>query len=414
VFERHLEQRLLTALGDGAAVFLGGARQCGKSTLVQALATRRGARYVTLDDAGMLSAARADPRGFLAGLRTPIVIDEVQACPELFPAIKMEVDRDRAFGRFLLTGSANALVVPEMSRSLVGRVELLALRTLSQGEIEAVREGFVDWLFSADPPARSYPDCEDIATRVTRGGYPEAVSRRSPERRTAWFDAYVTTILQRDVRDLANVDGLHHLPQLLRLIAARVASLVNLSELARALAIPQTTLKRYVALLEAVYLVHRLPAWSANLGKRFTRSPKLFLFDSGLAANLQGVDASGWRDPATRRGPLLENFVFGELEKQLGWSRVRARLLHFRTHGGEEIDFLLEDPQGRVVGVEVKASATLSASDAAPLRQLARELGDRFVRGVLLYVGSEVIPCDHHVHALPVSAMWSTPARTRG
>lgn len=412
MFERHLEQVLRAALSDSPAVFLGGARQCGKSTLVQRIAaSQRTRRYVTLDDAGMLSAARSDPRGFLAALRTPVVIDEVQACPELFPAIKMEIDRDRAAGRFLLTGSANALVVPEMSRSLVGRVELLALRTLSGGEIEGVREGFVDWLFSSAPPARSYPSCADIPTRVTVGGYPEVVARRTPERRAAWFDAYVTTILQRDVRDLANVDGLHHLPQLLRLIAARVASLANLAEISRALAVPQTTLKRYVALLEAVYLVHRLPAWSANLGKRFARSPKLFLLDSGLAAHLQGIDVSGWREPATRRGSLLENFVFGEIDKLLGWSRVRARLFHFRTHGGEEIDFLLEDASGRVVGIEVKASATLSAADASPLRRLARELGDRFVRGVVLYLGSEEIPFDRHVHALPVSALWCAGAR---
>ena len=163
----------------------------------------------------------------------------------------------------------------------------------------------------------------------------------------------------------------------------------------------------------AVFLVHRLPAWSTNLGKRFTRSPKLFLLDSGLAAHLQGVDASAWREPATRRGPLLENFVFCELEKQLGWSRTRARLHHFRSHAGEEVDFILEDRKGRVVGIEVKASATLSAADAAPLRKLAGELGDRFVRGVVLYPGSESIPFDRRLHALPVSALWSTRERAQ-
>ena len=409
MYERHLEPRILEALSDTAAVFLGGARQCGKSTLVKALAARRSARYVTLDDVGTLSAARADPPGFLAGFGSPLVIDEVQACPGLFPALKSEIDRDRTPGRFLLTGSANALVVPEMSRSLVGRVELLALRTLSQGELEARRESCIDWLFSREPPAHSYEPCADLARRVTTGGYPEAVSRRNQERRAPWFDGYVTTILQRDVRDLADVDGLEHLPQLLRLVAARTSSLANLSEIARALAIPQTTLRRYFALLEAVFLIHRLPAWSTNLGKRLARSPKLHFLDTGLAAHLQGVDAHSWNEPATRRGALLENFVFSELEKQLGWNSVRARLFHYRSHSGEEIDLILEDPRGRIVGIEVKASNTISASDAAPLRKLAGELGDRFVRGVVLYCGSGVVPFDRHVHALPISALWSNP-----
>lgn len=407
MFERHLAARLSAALEDSPVVFVHGARQCGKSTLVQSVSTRRKARYVTLDEAGTLSAARADPQGFLAGLETPVVIDEVQACPALLPAIKVAVDRRREPGRYLLTGSANALVVPELSRSLVGRVELLSLRTLSQGEIAGTTDGFVDWLFSSDPVPASFPKVADIGARVVAGGYPEVIARRSSERRVAWFEAYVTTILQRDVRDLADVEGLHQLPQLLRLLAARSASIVNFSEISRALALPQTTLKRYFALLEAVFLIQRLPAWSTNLGKRFARSPKLFVLDSGLAAHLQGIDGAAWKEPATRRGPLLENFVFSEIEKQLGWNSVRARLHHYRAHEGDEIDFILEDPRGRVVGVEVKASATPSASDAAPLRKLAQELGSRFVRGVVLHCGTEVVPFDRRVHALPVSALWS-------
>lgn len=404
---RHLEPRIDAALEDSPAVFLQGARQCGKSTLVQELARRRGLAYVTLDDAGLLAAARSDPQGFIAGFAEPVVIDEVQAAPMLFPAIKAAIDRKRAPGKFLLTGSANALVVPELSRSLVGRVELLTLRTLSQGELVGDVETFVDALFTETAPRAKSAELGDLAARVTIGGYPEVVARKTKERRAAWFDAYVTTILQRDVRDLANVEGLHHLPQLLRLVAARTASMVNFAELSRALAVPQTTLKRYFALLEAVFLVQRVPAWSTNLGKRFTRSPKLFLLDSGLAAHLQGVDAGSWKEPATRRGALLENFVFGELEKQLGWSTVRAQLYHFRSHAGEEVDFVLEDPKGRVVGVEVKASATLSSSDAAPLKKLSKELGARFVRGVVLYSGDAVVPFDKNVHGVPVSALWT-------
>lgn len=407
MFARHLEPRIDAALGDSPAVFLQGARQCGKSTLVQALAERRRLAYVTLDDAGALAAARSDPQGFVAGFDVPVVIDEVQAAPMLFPAIKAAVDRNRTPGRFLLAGSANAFVVPELSRSLVGRVELLSLWTLSQGELEGVAGSFVDALFAGAAPSGKYAPLRDLAGRVTTGGYPEAVARKTAERRAAWFDEYVSTILQRDVRDLAIVEGLHHLPQLLRLVAARASSMVNFAELSRALAVPQTSLKRYFALLEAVFLVQRVPAWSTNLEKRFARSPKLFVPDSGLAAHLQGVDAASWTEPATRRGALLENFVFGELEEQLGWSAVRAQLHHFRSHAGEEVDFVLEEPKGRIVGVEVKASSTLSSSDAAPLKKLSKELGKRFVRGVVLYAGADVIPFDRNVHGVPVSALWS-------
>lgn len=409
MFERFLLGRAAAALADTPVVFIQGARQTGKSTLVRALLANVGdARYVTFDDLTVLSAARADPNGFVAGLGASAAIDEVQACPEVFNAIKLAVDRDRRAGRFLLTGSANAMVVPELARALAGRVDLLTLRGLSQGELAGSREDFVDWLFADTPPR---PDLEGVAnlpSRIAFGGYPEVVSRRGAERRAAWFDSYLTTLLQRDVRDLAQIEGLGQLPDLLRLCAARSGSVMNHAEFSRTLGLPQTTLKRYLALLEAVFLVQRVPAWSANLGKRLVRSPKLYLLDTGLACHLQGVALDGWEDPQTRRGPLVENFVFAELDKQLGWANVRAKLHHYRSHGGDEVDFVLEDPRGRVAAIEVKASSTASASDAAPIRKLKDELGERFVRGVLLYTGREVVPFARNVHALPISALWSS------
>jgi predicted AAA+ superfamily ATPase len=292
-------------------------------------------------------------------------------------------------------------------------VDLVTLHGLSQGEIAGRREGFVDWAFSDAGAPIGIESPRNLAARIATGGFPEAVARRTEERRAAWFESYVATLLQRDVRDLAQVDALAALPQLLRLCAARASGLLNLSEFARAVALPQTTLKRYFALLEAVFLVHRLPAWHANLGKRLVRSPKIFLHDSGLACHLQGVDAAAWDDPTTRRGALLENFVFGELERQLGWSSVRSTLHHYRSHSGDEVDFLLEDTKGRVVGIEVKAGATPGSPDVAPLRKLAGELGARFARGVLLTQGSESVSFDARIHALPISALWSIAAPSR-
>lgn len=408
MFARHLSPNLLEALSDSPVVFLNGARQTGKSTLSQELSTGgHPARYLTLDDMGVRSAAKNDPQGFLAGLDGPVILDEVQRAPELFLPLKAEVDRNRKPGRFFLTGSASALVLPQLSESLAGRMEILTLWPLSQGEIEATREGFIDALFGPEtlPPSwRPLPPM-DLWERVTRGGYPEPLSRPRPERRRAWVDSYLATIIERDVRDLANIEGLTQLPRLLHLLAARTASLMNYAELSRSMGLPQSTLKRYLALLEATFLVRRLPPWSGNLGKRLVKAPKLFLNDTGLASGLLAIDAARLGADGALSGPLLETFVMAELTKQSGWSKTRPRMYHFRTQAGHEVDFVLEDAQGRCVGVEVKAGA-VGTGDFKGLKALEEALGDRFVRGVILSTGRETIPFAKNMHALPINALW--------
>lgn len=408
MFARYLAPAILEALSDSPVVFLNGARQTGKSTLAQKLALGpHPARYMTFDDLGVLAAAKNDPQGFLAGIDGPVILDEIQRAPELFLPIKAEVDRDRRPGRFLLTGSASALVLPELSQALAGRMEILTLQPLSQGEVEGVREGFIDALFdpAADfPPFKPSPR-EELWERVARGGYPEPFGRARPERRRAWVDSYITTIIERDVRDLANIDGLAQLPRLLRLLAARSASLMNYAELSRSMGLPQSTLKRYLALLEAAFLAQRLPPWSGNLGKRLVKAPKAFLNDSGLAANLLGADAPRLGADAALSGPLLETFVMGELAKQAGWSKTRPRLHYFRTEAGSEVDFVLEDARGRCVGIEVKAGSA-DAGDFKGLRTLRDALGSKFARGVVLCAGRETVPFSGNMHALPVDALW--------
>ncbi len=372
----------------------------------------RDARYLTLDEAGVLAAAEADPAGFLAGLEGPVILDEVQRSPGLFPAIKAEVDRDRRPGRYLLTGSANVLLLPRLSESLAGRMEIQTLWPLTQGEMEGAEEGFVDALFSADPlpiPEEPY-GTPVLYERLLRGGYPEVVGRSSEARRRAWFGSYVTTILQRDVRDLSNIEGLTELPRLLSLLAARSASLANYAELSRSASMPQSTLKRYVSLLEATFLIKTLPAWSSNLGKRLVRSPKLLLCDTGLISSLQGLNAERLASDPVLVGPLLENFVAMEIQKQSTWSATQPRLFHFRTQTGQEVDIVLEDASGQVVGVEVKASATVGARDFRGLRALAEASGNRFRRGVVLYTGKTDVPFGESLHALPVSSLWETTA----
>lgn len=409
MIRRNLLPTLEAALADTPAVYLAGPRQAGKTTLAQQLTHRRRSRpYFTLDDPTVLGAARSDPSGFLEGLAGNVILDEVQRAPELFLPLKASIDRARTPGRFLLTGSADVLVVPQVASALAGRVELLTLWPFSQGEIEGRIETFVDAVFSAGPLPNPGPPIsrKDLVEAVVRGGFPEARTRAAPDRREAWFRSYLETLLQRDVRDLAAVEGLTALPHLLALLTARTGGLLNAADLARAAALPQTTVKRYLALLEGVFLVRRLSAWSGGQTARLVKAPKTYAVDSGLAAHLAGADASSLQDRPERFGPLLETFVVAEVIKQVSWSRLRPTVHHYRTHTGQEVDLVLEDRRGRVVGLEVKAASTIGPPDFRGLQALAAVAGDRFVRGVVLHVGQGAVPFGPNLHALPVSALW--------
>jgi len=390
-------------------VLLQGARQTGKSTLAESLAEGEyPARYLTFDDAALLATARHDPAGFVAGLHEPVVLDDIQHAPELFPTLKARADRDRRPGRFLLTSSANVTLLPRFSESLSGRMKTFTLWPLSQGEIEERMESFVDVVFSATLPPlmEGLPDRSELVRRMLRGGYPEALMQSAESRRNVWFSSYLTTLLHRDVRDLANIEGLTALPRLLAVLAARIMALTNFAELSRSISLPLSTLKRYMALLETTFLVQMLPAWSGKGGKRLVKAPRLLLGDTGLIAHLLGADSERLLSKPELFGPLLENFVAMELLKQLAWSRVRASLSHFRTQTGQESDLVLEEETGRIVGIDVKASATVSAQDFKGLRTLSELAGKRFRRGVVLYTGSTAIPFGTHLHAVPVGALW--------
>ena len=407
---RHISSALLAALGDSPVVLLHGARQTGKSTLVRHIASvDHPAEYLTLDDATVLEAATRDPAGFLARFGGPIALDEVQKAPGLFIAIKADVDRNRRPGRYLLTGSANVLMLPKLSESLAGRMEILALWPMSQGELIGRQEDFIDRLFEdktiRPSPEQSRKDGADLLERVLRGGYPEAQTRPAWDRRRAWFDSYVQTILHRDVKDLANVEGLVAMPRMLALLASRVGSLLNLAEMSRGLGLPRTTLDRYMALLEATFLVQKLPAWSGNLGKRLVRSPTL------PERYGPGRRPAG---PARRKGAttvadarsIVENFVVMELRKQAGWSRTKPGLYHFRTLAGQEVDLVLESPSRDLVGIEIKAAAAVNAGDFKGLNILAEQTGACFVQGLVLYQGREAVSFGRKLHAAPISMLW--------
>ena len=410
---RHILGPLLRALSDNPVVLLNGPRQAGKTTLVRDLLSgRHPARYLTMDDPGVLAAAHSDPAGFIAGLSGPVVLDEIQRAPGVFVAIKAAVDKDRRPGRFLLTGSANVLLLPKVSESLAGRMEILTLWPLSQGEIEGTFDGFIDAAFGAGalPPVKAVT-ARDGLQRALLGGYPEMLQRRDAERRHAWYGSYITTILQRDVRDIASIDGLTELPRMLALLAARATSLQNFAELSRSSTIPQSTLKRYLTLLETTYLIQTMRPWSGNLSHRLVKSPKMMLADTGLMAHLAGLTLERLSDDGQLKGPLLENFVAMELRKQTAWSRTRPELFHFRTVSQLEVDIVLESPSGVVVGIEVKSAGAVGADDFKGLKALAADLGKKFHRGVVFYLGSEAVPFAANLHALPLSALWRTGAK---
>lgn len=414
MIQRHLTPAILAALKDTPVVLIVGPRQAGKSTLATWLAAEKHpARYVTLDHAPVLTSAQADPTGFVGGLEGPVVLDEVQRVPELFLAIKASVDRDRHPGRFLLTGSANVLLLPRLSESLAGRMEILTLWPLSQGEIEGVREGFIDAVFARTLPALATQTegWSGVLGRMLRGGYPEVLARDTAERRRPWFGSYVTTILDRDVRDISEIEGLTAMPPLLTLLATRSTALMNYADLSRGLGMPQSTLKRYMALLETTFLIRTVRAWHSNLGKRLLKTPKVVLTDSGLMAHLLGLSRERLADRRDLAGPLVETFVLMELMKQAAWSDRQPEILHFRTQTGQEVDIVLEDPGGRIVGIEVKASATIGPEDFKGLRALSQIAGKRFHRGIVLYDGAHSLPFGPGLHAMPVSALWRLDAQ---
>ena len=410
MINRNITPIILDALSDSPVVLLNGARQTGKSTLAKWLAQGpHPARYLTFDDATVFAAAQHDPAGFLSGIEGNVILDEVQRVPELFMAIKAEVDRNRVSGRFLLTGSTNILLLPRLSDSLAGRMEILTLWPFSQGEVAGIQESFVDVAFD-DKPSSDIKDTEDRARLVKRiftGGYPEILKRPAFTRRKAWFGSYITTILQRDVRDLANIEGLTEMPRLLSLLATRAASLLNFSELSRSCGIPQSTLKRYMTLLNTTFMITLLPAWSGNLGKRLVKAPKCFLNDTGLTTHLLGIDEGRISDETPLIGPLLENFVLLELLKQSTWSNVQPTLFHFRTQTGHEVDIIMEDSGGRIVGIEIKAATSLGSKDFRSLQMLQDTLGKRFCRGIVLYTGIEGISFGKNLFALPIQSLWT-------
>ncbi|MCG7611363.1 MULTISPECIES: ATP-binding protein [Mycobacterium] len=395
-----------------------GARQVGKSTLAAEITRRRGGRLVTLDDDVTRTAAAADPLSFVRqfpdGLLT---IDEVQRAPELILALKSTVDSTHRPGQYLLTGSANLLQLPATEDSLAGRAESLELFGFSQGELEGATETFIDRLLAGELflGHESSLTRSDYLARACTGSYPEAVSRESARRRNAWLDNYVDRIVKRDAKDVSNLQRIADLPRLIRLLAARSASELNLSSVAADAEIPVRTLPPYLALLETLYLIGRVPAWSTNLSKRVVDRPKVLLLDSGLAARLVNVSPTGAGPNANpdAAGAIIETFVITELRRQLGWAEQAPRLFHYRDRDGAEVDLILETADGLIAAIEIKSAATLRGRDTRWITKLRDKVGTRFVGGLILHTGPQAQPLGDRLAAVPIDVLWSARGQLR-
>jgi uncharacterized protein len=407
---RHAEASVTEALADTRVVLVTGPRQSGKSTLVALVAKGRNAKWRNLDTATTRQAAIADPVGFVDA-RELMVIDEIQRVPELLLAIKEQVDADPRPGRYLLTGSARVLGLRGLPDTLPGRTETIELWPLAQGEIDGTADRFVDAVFASGEHGEaltheSAVTRQEYAERIVRGGFPEALARTNPRRRERFFDSYLADLVTRDVSQLSEIERTAEMRALIRLLAARSGQLLVVNTVGSEARLPASTVHRYLALLEEVFLVKRIPAWSRNVSARAIGTPKLAFVDSGIAANLLGADVRTLLRPGGPFGPLLEGFVLMELARQLTWSRQRAELFHYRTKDKVEVDAVLENRQGHVVGIEIKASSTVAAGDFRGLRHLAERTGDDFIAGLVFYTGTQTLPFGPRLRAVPVSALW--------
>jgi predicted AAA+ superfamily ATPase len=398
------------ALSESRVVAIRGPRQAGKSTLARQLISHGWkAAYLTLDDEPTLAAARGDPIGFVADIKGPAVIDEIQRAPDLMLAIKKRVDIDQTRGQFLITGSANLVTLKTVQDALPGRVDYLNLFTLSQAEIEqlpnpglidALHEGRVPSLSGIPVGARMY------AERFVAGGYPDAF-RRTEASRLRFFRSYVQSVIERELPDIIDLRRPDIPPLLLNLVASRSAGILNVASMARDLRVDENTVLSHLKLLEDLMLVRRNAPWYRNLSQRQIKAPKIYLTDPGLFAALIGASAERAMSDPTIKGMLFETAVITELIKLAASSLLPPELFHYRDAKQREIDLVLEWPDGSVVAVEVKASSSVASEDLRSLRYLRERVGDAFKAGLILNCGEHTLPFGDRIHAVPIQVLWS-------
>ena len=410
MFKRNIKKTLEKALLRSPVVLINGARQVGKTTLAKEFLKEKKYNYFTFDDEITYLSAKSNISGFISDIPKPVILDEVQRIPEIFLAIKSDVDKNRLPGRYLLTGSANPLLIPRLGDSLAGRMEVIDLMPLSQGEICDEEEKFIDLIFNKNQ-AIKFPkknlSKKNLYEKIIIGGYP-SVQGLDSEDRDAWMHNYLSLILKKDIKDLAQIEKISEMPNLLKILASRASNLLNVAEVSRDSKLVMKTLHRYISLLETIFIINLQPAWSTNIGLRFIKSPKVYSIDTGLLSYLLDFNLERALKDNMQMGKSLENFVVSELKKQATWSKVKVQIYHFRTTSGEEVDIVLENRSGDIVGIEIKNSEKITQEDFKGLRYLKEKGKDRFLKGIVLYTGSQALPFGENLYTLPINSLWES------
>ncbi|MEM1243974.1 MAG: ATP-binding protein [Pseudomonadota bacterium] len=407
MYQRNIKKKVTTALKDTPVVMLAGPRQCGKTTLVKQI-MRQNWVYVTLDDINQLEFAKSDPLGFIRYFNDRrIIIDEVQRVPELFLPIKQSIDENRLPGRFLLTGSANAMALPRVADSLAGRLEIVSLLPLADCEIENKPSYFLAKILSGQiPKTKQTRIREQLISKVLSGGFPEALLRKETSRRVSWFNQYILSIVQKDIKDLGQIENLDIIPKLIQMICNQVGSLVNYTKVGNALGLSRQTVARYLQLLEQLFIFQELPAWNRNDNKRLTKTPKVHLVDSGLLCALRRINKEKINRDPVLFGSLLEAYTLCELHRLASWYDEPIYFYHYRDKDQVEVDIVLETMSGDVIGIEVKSSATLKKQDFQGLQRLKKIAGKKFLLGILLYDGDYTNRIEENIFSAPIGILW--------
>ena len=407
MYSRLVERRVEEALADTPVVLIVGPRRAGKTTLAKKMGMGKlKLVYLTLDDRTTLNAAQSDPEAFIRELDCAI-IDEIQRAPELLLAIKKSVDDDYRPGRFLLTGSANVLTLPRVADSLAGRIETIHMLPLAHVEVLGRSSSFLNGIFAGHFAVKDAILGDNLVEQVLSGGFPEALDRDSEQRRQDWLRSYLKAILSRDLRDIADVERLAELPKFVRLLAQQSGQLINFSNLGSGIDVNYKTSQRYVRLLEQVFLVSTLPPWHTNAIKRIIKTPKMHFLDSGILSTSCGLTLNRIKDNRSQFGTVLESFVFAEILKLITGSDLSLTPYHFRDQDAREVDIVLERDDGMIVGIEVKASATVGVRDFSGLKTLSEICKDKFAFGAVLYDSANCIPFGDKLAAVPISCLWS-------
>lgn len=412
--KRRLLAIVRTRLEEEIVVGLQGPRSVGKSTLLRQIATEAGVGVIDLDDPTIRAAVVADPGTFVRG-KSPVCIDEYQHAPIILDAIKAELNKEQRPGRFIITGSTRHEALPLAAQALTGRLHMLTIRPFSQGEIAGVYEDFLERclvdpssLVSVVPSATKR---EEYIARIVVGGFPMALQRSVGSLRNRWFDDYVDQTIERDLLELSQVRQRAKLPLLLSRLAGQTGQLLNVSNAARSVDLEQKTADNYTKLLEAVFLIHRLPAWGTTLRSRAGSAPKIHIVDSGVAARLlrlsQARLSSLQPTALTEFGHLLETFVVGEILKQVSWSDNFVGCGHWRTHDGDEVDLILERDDGGIIAFEVKAGSRISGNELSGLRKLRAAVGTNFIGGIVLNTGRHSFTQEDRIYVLPIDRLWT-------